>query len=363
MSKKRIRYPLSTLGMLLGLVIAYCSFMFASQMTWELYLQNEDFKKSTTDRMGIVIQLFYSTNNILTNFSDTKVLTYISGISLFVDSYETESSVHIFLNIPTEFPFKFVQGGLPEDLTNTNERAVVLGKKMKPYTYQKNGKDYFKVCEEEYIVTGYIAAEKSSSLDRKIFLFYNQLGQNAKRDIDYFAKTNGIFISMQDDKANLVDLYKEKEEILHDKVDFISFSNDMLDDTYDYDIGMVEYRKYSYLLYLFAITLIIMIMELWIAQRKKEFAIRRAVGYTRIQIIQMLAAELSKMIAYSGFLVLIIQIIIQWKSRTVGNENFILVNSVIYIVFTILTTVLLIIYPMYKIMQENIATCIHDKGI
>ena len=126
--------------------------------------------------------------------------------------------------------------------------------------------------------------------------------------------------------------------------------------------GLRDFYRYAYLLYLFAVVLVIMVMQLWILQRKKELAIRRAIGFTKGQIILLIAKELLKIILMTGVLCTILQIVVQ-KILKIGNySGFDLTSISTALLFIMVTFVLLMIYPVIKITQGDVAETIQNSG-
>lgn len=363
---KQCRYPISVGGMMLGIIIAYFSFSFAMQMVREEYLESKDYERGSKFESVIGVNLMYQQDgeSILREFADNRVNSYISSVSLFFDELKTECLVNVYLSLPEEFPYQIIEGNMPtKEQLQTGERIIVLGRGQKYRTYRKDKADYVKVCGEEYRVLAYVAAENSKSLDHLVLLFYDALGEQAKSDIDYCATLQGITIYMKSSTQDLMQLYKEKVPLVKEKVLNISSSTEIGEDMFWVDTGLVEYQRYAYLLYGFTVVLIVMIMEFWMAQRRKEFAIRRAVGYSKLQLIRMIACELLKMIVCAGVFLFVIQFINQQVNDfAYGNSQWIS-DLGICILFIICTFVLLMIYPIYKIMNGSIIATIQDKGV
>lgn len=362
----KCHYPLSVIGMIVGIAIAYFAFSFASQMKREVGLEEKEFNESvaTMKSMGVSLNYNQTADEILPIFKDERVTSYISSLSLFCDDMKTECLMNVYFSVPNDFSYYVVKGSMPtKEQLQAHEKVVVLGKGLKRDTFRKGDEDYYRICGEEYRVTGYISAEKSKALDSIRMLFYDGLGEKTKTEIDYNAASMGIMIFLKSDTQNLMDIYNEKNELLKNKVLNIQFMNDAWDDTFVLDIGLMQYQQYAYLLYFFAILLVIMITELWITQRKKEFAIRRAVGYSRIQIAGMVSVDLLKMIVGSGVIFLMLQILMQYFTQTIGNTSEWIEDIGICILFIVCTFLLLMIYPLYKIMHGSIAEVIQEKGV
>lgn len=363
--KKRVRYPLLKLGMVMGIVIAYFSFVFAGKMVREEYLESRDVKNYQREEETIGVSLRYEGNgiDILHTMDDESVTGYISSIPLYADTEEAFCLMNVYLHLPEPFPYPVTEGIAPtKELLAGEEPVIVLGQGVKSDVIHKENGDYYKVCGEEYRVIAYVASEESNSLDYVRILFYDCLGKKAKSDIDYFALTMGITLMFRSDTVDLIEYYQEKQKLVDDRVEQISYSQGILEDSYLVDNSLVDYQKYAYLLYIFSLVLIVMVIELWIVQRKKEFAIRRAVGYSRYQIIGMILQELIKTVVGIGGILMLLQFVLQKIFPGVMESNW-LNDLAVCMIFMGITFTLLMIYPIYKIMTDGIVASIQDKGV
>lgn len=363
--KKKVRYPLLKLGMIIGIVIAYFSFVFAGKMVREEYLESRDVKNYQSGEETISVCLRYEGEgtNILHTMDDECITGYISSIPLYADTEEEFCLMNVYLHLPESFPYPVIDGTVPtKELLAGKEPVIVLGQGVKSDVIHKKNGDYYKVCGEEYRVIAYVAAEESNSLDYAKILFYDCLGEKAKSDIDYYALTTGVTLIFRSDTLNLTEYYQEKQKLVEDRVEQMSYSQDILEDSYSVDNSLIDYQKYAYLLYIFSLVLIVIVIELWIVQRKKEFAIRRALGYSRYQIIRMISQELIKIIVGIAGVLLLLQFVFQNIFLEMMESNW-LNDLVVCMIFMGLTFILLMIYPIYKIMTDGIAGSIQDKGV
>lgn len=366
MMKKKVRYPLLKIGMVIGIVIAYLSFAYAGKMVREEYLERQDVEnyREEMNTLGVLLHYEGDGADILHAMDDETVTEYISLVPLYADNEEGACLMNVYLHLPDPFPYHVKGGIIPtkEALTD-GERVIVLGAGLKSGTIHKEDGDYYKVCGEEYRVIAYVNSETSNSLDHARILFYDFLGEKAKADIDYHNLTmGGLNLVLRSDTVDLNEFLKEKKQILDDRMVEISGSEIDTEDNFSIDNDLLQYQKFAYLLYLFSVVLIVAVIELWIVERKKEFAIRRAVGYSRSQIIKMISSELIKIIVGTGGILLLIQFLIQMvflreMSRTWSHD------IVLCMGFIGLTFVMLMIYPVYKIMTDGIAATIQDKGV
>lgn len=363
--KIKVRYPLLKLGMVIGIGIAYLSFVFAGKMVREEHLESRDVKNYQREEETIGVSLRYEGDgtDIMHTMDSESVTEYISSVPLYADTEETSCLMNVYLHLPEPFPYPVTDGLVPtKELLADEEPVIILGQGVKPDVIHKETGDYYKVCGEEYRVIAYVSSDESNSLNYVRILFYDCLGEKTKSDIDYFALTMGITLMFRSDTVDLIEYYQEKQKLVDDRVEQISYSQGILEDSYSVDNSLVDYQKYAYLLYVFSLVLIVMVIELWILQRKKEFAIRRAVGYSRYQIIGMLSQELIKTIVGIGGILLLLQFLIPKIFLGLEKSNW-LNDLVLCMIFVGVTFILLMIYPIYKIMTGGIVASIQDKGV
>lgn len=361
----KIRYPLSVIGMVAGIIFAYYSFLLAGKMLREERKQTEDIEINNQSQNVIGVDLLYDGEgeDIFPMFKEENVWGNISSLPLYCDDEDSVCLINAYIFMPKEFPYMIAEGSLPTmQQMDDGLPVIILGKGLKNKVHKKDGGDYYRVCGEDYRVAAYISSEESHSLDSARILFYDCLGSRAKEDIDYFAQTMGLRLFFGSDVTDIFEYYQGKEKLLKDKVISIHSSKEIWNDNFTFDVSLVSYQKYAYLLYLFSVFLCIIIIELWLVQRKKEFAIRRAIGYSKNQIISLIAKELVKIILISGSILFVIQLIFQKITNDAAYEGEWIADIGISLVFIIITFVLLMIYPIYKIMTESVVSSMGGVG-
>lgn len=361
----KCRYPIATFGMICGIIIAYFSFFYGCQMTRELYYERKEMREHhhDSDRLGISLLYDDDQRDILKNFQEDKITGYISMLSLYDDIVKAETLTYMYLTIPEQFPYKIVEGTIPDkDQLEKMGRVAVLGRGLASSTYSRNGNPYIMFCGEEYRVIAYIAADNSKSLDSMRILFYDYIGENVRNNIDYCAKTEGIILVFDGEKHQLGQFYERMKKKLDGKVQSMKCLENIGEDVFSVYGGWEDLQKYSCFLYVFSAFLIVMVMELWIVQRKKEFAIRRAIGYLRSQIVWLIAAEIMGIVSKTGFGLLFCQIVYYLIFRKRLYEDLFYFDFMSCCLFVAVTFIVMMIYPSFKILYSDMLESIQREG-
>lgn len=261
--------------------------------------------------------------------------------------------------------YRLIKGNFPtEEQLQSDGRYVVLGINKKDMTYRRNGRDYILIQEDEYEVTGYISAKNSRILDNKILLFYSCMGDRIKNNLlDYYrmgalniiyeSDTNsGVYTYMWDYLHNL-DAY-EKEYAADESVYNIMVS-DLGEQWYSTAAPLPMYGTWAKLIYVFCIVLLFYVMELWMQQRKEEFAIRKAFGYSDIKIMGLVMVQMAKLLLIAVILSELIISLLTFADVGIYvlDTKDIFDRVVRELIFVISTFILVSIIPFIRIYTEK----------
>lgn len=150
---KKIRF--STSCIMLGLTVAYMAFSYAMHIARIQYWEERDISRLTA--YGSTMTLFLSYHGedakLYRMLCEDNIETSICDVGLYLDAKEIPCLCNVLFGIPREGKYHFLEGGFPADVSG--QRTVVLGRNRKKDTHKVDGVDYFTVCHEEYIVSGY----------------------------------------------------------------------------------------------------------------------------------------------------------------------------------------------------------------
>ena len=357
---KKIKYPAASLFIILGIVIAYCSFYYATGFVKSLYFESTDEKNIYDYEYEVIyeVSVSASVDEIRNLFEAYDMTAAFTELLLYVDDTDATHLCKLYISTCNSgFPYELVAGSFPDLSVDYTENLVVLGKENKKYTTKIDGEDYIDICGETYRVTGYISSPNSSIYDFQVILFANALGDNC---IQEFAAQTGDndyssmmgYLMLQSNEINITSWINENADLISNYLtvkgtvsDTIEFSTDVTDK---------NYTKYAYLLYAFSLAILVMIIRFWIMERKKEFVVRRIVGYDRMQIFKIIFKELGIEILVTTLILFIIQNFIIFISGEIVGMSVRLFNLLFMLLFIIVTFAVSIINPMYHIFTDDI---------
>ena len=356
--KKIFRYKLSAVCMLIGFCTAYLCFWGGNKVSYILNQEEIDRQVSAFRyRQGVVLTIIEDEDVIL-DFINEKCNATIINLTTWYDSEKVERLMDVVIHQAEESKYHIVSGRFPntEEL-KSGERVVVLGRRHKANTYKRGNEEYTIIDGEEYKVTGYIKAEKSVIYDYKVLLFYPCIGENIRNYIMNIAKTMGIGIYLESEHHNVSQTFMEINRSLARRCYIMK--EDGIEPFEATEISTINYGRNLYLVYVYCIITVVIIMQLWLLERKKEISIRRAYGYTRIDIIKVLIIDLFRLIFISTVICIVIQIIIESIVRD-GNWELqhIILQMGVALLYILITGMVVSVYPVYMIMKRQVISLI-----
>lgn len=227
------------------------------------------------------------------NFDDNVAM--IIDLNMFVGDMDMPRLTNVVLG-DGKLKYPLISGHYPtEEQLKSGEPIACLGKKLKPYTYEKQGKDYIKINKEEYLVTGYVSTGNSGIYDFMPFLYYECLGDKAKKDLLFYKRILGINILFQSDSMNYNDLNEFVEPYIQMNQPYISISQ-------NYEMFVAseakdkDYKDMVIIIYIFSLMLVIMVVNYWYDINHHEYIVRRIFGYSTIQLAMRIIAKFFKYI-------------------------------------------------------------------
>ncbi|MDE6434069.1 MAG: hypothetical protein K2L07_07540 [Lachnospiraceae bacterium] len=337
--------------MAIGIVIAYIAFFYAVDCYTAYKNSMNDIRRLSESQSGKALYFGYDgSNEWLTDVFDKEEITaYFTGVTLHYDKVHGERLTMIYLNTPTKCPYRFLSGGMPDPAGKEN--VAVLGKKCKHLTYTRDGQDYISICGEEYRVTGYVSEENSTVVDSLTMLFWNHCGDRVKEAVDYFAGSPmDVCVVFED--GDVENWYYAHSDIL-DKYAYDIRLSDNYMDVYNLDYDE-RYMQMSCLLYAFSFIVLVIIIKYWISMHKEELIVRRIVGYERYQLLGYLGNRLCRVLISISLPCLLVQLVLDYLSGAFWGAGAGIGKIIWAVVFLVFTFILLLIYPMYRILVKDI---------
>lgn len=361
---KRIKYPFAVACIVVSISLAYMAFYYASELTAKLYREERDIGESKYPyELTVSLRKVKEgqLSQALSLFCVPDMIVSLCGLNLYVDSEESVHWCNMYVQPPPQYPYRVVSGRMPEASAQEGNQ-IVLGISMKKYTYQKDGKDFIRVCGDEYLVSAYVAAEDSAIYDNLVLLFWDFAGEETRRTVEEFAGLFfGIKMQLQSDTLNILSWLSEQqlfEEELGEPLSFVEGDAEF----YSSEVPVGNYRAYTYLLYGFCLVLVYMALDFWIYQRKREFVVLRLNGYSRLRLTGLVGRELFVMMsAVSVFLFLLQVLLGMINDKSIFGAGS-LWNLLEMVVFLFVTFIILMVRPLYRIMNEGIMQNFRKAG-
>ncbi len=213
-----------------------------------------------------------------------------------------------------------------EELEN-NIPVVIIGKGLEHYAIEENNKKYISIESEKYEVVGVLKDNTSGNLDDRLIINYESLSENKRNEVNYSFSNpeDGIYNFNLLYGSNMCDVENNKVIIeewttgLGGLGEYEYISNYYVEeDTYiDYVSELVvKLNVYTIrLLYIFSLINCIVVSNIWIKQRKKEFIIRKAFGENMGSITKLIVGGLGNIIATAFVLAIFVELIYVYVSR------------------------------------------------
>lgn len=361
---KRIKYPFASICIVIGVIIAYYSFYYASAIGKNLFFEKSDTETLYNYSSSLSLQTYISSsiNELRSLFDDYDMAVIITHIDLYINSSGYFQSCRAYIkNDSTSYPYNIVSGYIPDTDTEYEENLVVLGIEQKKYTTSVDGEDYIIICNEKYRVTGYISAPNSSIYDYCIILFGNAMGDICRTEIENQSNVNNamysICLTLKSDSIDLESWLNENMVALNQHLSNYQLSDEDADFDLSSDVTDSDSAKYSYILYFFSLTILIMIIRFYIIVRNDEFVVRRMVGFERKKIAGMIIGNLAMIIFVTTLLLFILQNMFSYISNQAISFSKSLYDFVFLVIFFIVTLGICIINPLYHIFTNDIDEC------
>ena len=288
--------------------------------------------------------------------NDTGII--VNGLTVHLD----EGEVNTYTSVSAEWftsdgswHYPILEGRYyTEEEIDKGEYVALIGKGLREYTYEEDGKEYISIEGEKYQVVGIVGTRQEiSSWDRRLFIPCTALPERLAEGVSAVG-FNFIMYNEASDFDMDVDVIIENSKKIASDANFLSYgaiesgdvaaqlagSNEMI-----YTIAAVGY--------LVSLVYAINIAAFWIAKRKKEIATRKAVGYKNREIVKLLVMEMLGYSTVSCVMAIGIQYILKLAMDTLAGYslNIYLSNIIIGVVMILLTTMITTLLPIRKMLK------------
>lgn len=356
-------YQSSLIVAIIGLIISFFVFQYGRSAT----VVDENEQNDENNNVYTYEIAFSLTDDleleVFANSDQNDINLAIADQMMYFDDAMSVRMVDIIIK-GYECKYPLIAGRYPSETQIKNKiPCVVLGKKLKRNTYSRGGNDYIKICGDEYLVTGYISADNSTILDYRTILYYESSGNGVKRELEYYREIPGWTFLMQSDVINEDELLDRLHRILGEDM----FNHISIIDGYWHFVSSesvdTEHRNMANIICIFSICMVMLVVYYRLMCRKKEFAIKKAFGYTNLAIVMDVFIELFLCVFFAIVISEIIMTIMNIISKEViifRVSNF-FQHAVSIVMYVAIVMPALIAVPVFKIVSYNPIKLLLDK--
>lgn len=352
------RYRASSLCFCVGMVVAFLALYYGNRSN--LRLKNA-MAETRQNQYRYEVQAVYQGNNLFgSRFPESEEGNcIIHNLYLLFDDVQMIHGVRIVVYANEDMHLPLVSGAFPtkEELAG-EEPLVMLGVRYRDYVYQTDGKEYFDIQGDPYLVKGYIGGGKSNEYDEYVLMFADKLGDKTEEQLA--SCTMAVEILFQSEKSDMTQIAFETEKAFAgDGQLFIS----SYEPSEPYVIA--EADSTFFWIYAYCGGIVILISVFWIMQRKKELVIRKAYGYSDKRLVLFLAAEAGKLCAFSVLIAFFLSMLVNHFSDAYMNdwsdELLLFLGTTAGYLFSIVA--LIMVYPIFCVATKFSGADINKKEI
>lgn len=218
---------------------------------------------------------------------------WTTSVSRTISNSTNYHSVEMVLYKNEEIPYELISGSFNY---SNDELVIYIGKDVEKYTENIYGKEYIELCGYKFKVEGIIQSSSVIDYSDKLLVFYDNLSKilDGSQIERIFGKQSwNIYICSNisgDNINNAKDIINERFASIDYELKIDDISEDI---SYIY-ISKLFGDKISKLSDILCIINVFIILNIWIKQKHKEFAIRKAFGFSNIRILVNLLYQFMK---------------------------------------------------------------------
>ncbi len=294
----------------------------------------------------------------INNLNIKKGNVELQGFGVQCGASFTQRGSTVYLKWMEDIPVALRSGRYPTPAELKEGRLITLiGSGLTEYAEMIDGAKSLKIEGEWYQVIGVLEDDTSSNVDERILLFYDcmhdALQYKFVEQLTSIQHEDALqYATNQTDAEESIEAFYQWMET-HLEADYRSIEEtfDGTDNETGEMLAKMNQRIVQVLL-AFGLVNCIVISNIWIKKRKKEFAIRKALGGSMFHIGGMVLGELLRLAIGSMCISLIIQEIYQQLGQNVELSGIHVFRDVIYLLLGMLGCVLAtLLVPMIQIAK------------
>lgn len=355
--RKIFRYKLTSIFFIIGQLIIYITIFGALAVYNRAYDKEKD-RINAVYKNRIELEINMSKKaDFMSFFADSTNTgnAVISGkLALGIQELGTSVRSEIIIMSNEQMNYKLESGRLPGENAKNGRLEVAVVRNKAKFATVENGKKYLVIEGDRYEISGILGSDKSDYWDNKVVLNIACLGD---KTLNSLMKKMSYTVELGSNSYELDDTYKtvygniksiDQDSVIKAKK-LISNGESTLEKSM-----AKENMQVNVITYIFCVLNSMIISEFWIIQRRKEFAIKKALGMKNSKIIMEMFINITELSGISLIMFLLLNIL---SKVFVGSAfidikiSFITVLTVIAAI--IVTVVASLIYPVYKIFHMN----------
>lgn len=127
-------------------------------------------------------------------------------MSVEVAQIGSTNRCEVLLAVNESTPYPMIRGHIPDKETDNGRNCVALGRDKYRYVYNRDGKDYITLGQEEYEVVGVIGSPVSDYWDYKIVLNIDCMSDSLKQS---FSSLSNISLTVYSNKEDIMEIYNK----------------------------------------------------------------------------------------------------------------------------------------------------------
>lgn len=360
--KRIFRYPLAAWSLFISFVIGYLSIFYGTKLLVTMKMEQEHKKQySFANEQGIFLQSAHPESRLEVLCEEKEYHIAIQNFYVFYNKAAESGPVDIVIHTNGEEKYPIIKGIYPsEEILQSGERVVLLGKGRKDCVYEKEEKEYIEIFSEEYRVLGYISDVDTVIYDYQAVLFYNNMGDNLKEELKSYY-INGIEILAASDTVSIdeIELFEKLQ-----KAGFLC-SGTTIDSMTATGIGANSFRMdYLALIYLFGMLNCIAAEKFSLAERMGEIVIRKIHGFSGKQLVFLLYKELAEILIPASLAAAFLSMGINpfLKEILVVSPMDVLKYWLFTLLFLLLSAIIIILLAVYPLKKQSMADLFRKEG-
>lgn len=349
--KKVFRYPLSTVYLIVGLIIAFLMLFDGLTIYKQVTKDTKENRKmqylETTEVMIDNLDNAKMDFNMLKSKQKVNINIVSEG---YVDGVEGNVRIDVVMQEKVKPRLAMEQGRMPNaDEIEEGKPVLAIRSNLQEYVVDKDGKEYINLSGAEYEVVGIIRNKDSNA---NIMVYGECLDSKM---VKHILEMNSFKLVMNSESENTYEAYKEIKENLIRKspaIEIAAYQRDNNVDALSYAMNNTEASVVLFI-YLFSIANCVIISEFWIEQRRVEVAIKKAFGFSNFKLVKDIFREMLINCVLAGTACYFVQLGI---SKIIGYASGYVIKAdikeiLLMVVFTIVTTVIIILFPVWQIIR------------